>query len=167
MMHRAGEEESFMATTIEPLTGTEVFAASPSRVHATLTDLDVLSQVMPGAVAAERVDDRTIRCTVRPGFSFLRASMRVTVTIADSAPPSSVTIHMAAQGIGVSMNVESRLRISPEQGGAACRLDWEARITEMKGLITAVSPGLIRAAADQVVRDGWKALRLRVEAPGL
>jgi carbon monoxide dehydrogenase subunit G len=154
-----------MPTTVEPLAGTEVFAASPCRVHATLTDLDVLGQVMPGAVAPERVDDRTIRCTVRPSFSFLSANMRVTVTLADSAPPNSATIRMAAQGIGISMNVESRLRISPEQGGAASRLDWDARITEMKGLITAVSPGLIRAAADQVVRAGWKALRLRIEAP--
>jgi carbon monoxide dehydrogenase subunit G len=155
-----------MATTIEPLTGTEVFAASPARVHAALTDLDVLGRAMPGATGSERIDDRTIRCTVRPKFSFLHASMRVTLTIAESTPPAGATIRMTAQGIGVSMNVESVLRLAPEprEGGPpVTRVDWEARITEMKGLITAVSPALIRAAADQVVRDGWKALRQGVE----
>ncbi len=154
-----------MATTLEPFTGTERFAATPQRVHDTVTDLDALAGAMPGAESPMRVDDHTLRCTVRPSFSFIRANLKVTVTIAESTPPSAATIRMGAQAIGVSMNVESRLRIAPEPGGATTRLEWEARITEMKGLITAVSPSLIRGAAEQVIKEGWTALRARIESP--
>ena len=55
------------------------------------------------------------------------------------------------------MNVVSQLRISPEGDGS--RLDWTAKIEELKGLISAVSPGLIKAAADQVIRHAWGQVR--------
>ena len=38
-------------------------------------------------------------------------------------------------------------------------VDVDARVDELKGLISAVSPGLIKAAADQVIRHAWTAVR--------
>jgi hypothetical protein len=34
----------------------------------------------------------------------------------------------------------------------------------MKGLVATISPGLVRAAADQTVRNGWKKLHERLDS---
>ncbi len=152
-----------MANTIEPFTGQEQFGVAAERLFAAVTDIDTLSRAMPGVESPERVDARTLKCVIRPGFSFLRATMRTTLVVEHAAAPSSATIRIASEGIGASMEIEATLRIAPDAGASACILAWEARVVKLKGLITAVSPTLIRAAADQVIRDGWTALRREIE----
>ncbi len=152
-----------MALSIEPFHGEELLAAPPARVLATLSDLEALGACIPGLVSSERVDGRTLRAVVRPGFSFLRAHLRLTVTLAKPTAPASVAIRLAAQGIGVSLNVDSCLRVEARDEGRASAVRWEARVGELSGLIAAVGPTLIRAAADQVIREGWVALRRRLE----
>ncbi len=142
-----------MANQVTEFGGEERFAASPEKLYELLTNLDAMVTTIPDLVSAEKVDQRTMKCVVRPGFSFLRGTMRLTITLEDTKPIESAAMRVAAQGIGVSMNVLSRLRVSPE--GTGSRLDWTARIQEIKGLISAVSPGLIKAAADQVIRHAW------------
>ncbi len=137
--------------------GSETFSASPERLFALLTDLDALAATIPDLVSAERVDERTLKCVVRPGFSFLRGTMKLAISLVDSVPPERAAMNVVAQGIGVGMKIDSGLTISPEGDGS--RLDWTAAIVERKGLISAVSPGLIKAAADQVIRHAWAAVR--------
>jgi len=137
--------------------GEERFAASPARLYSLLTDLDAMARTIPDLVSSEKVDERTMKCVVRPGFSFLRGTMRLTISLGECQPPKSATMDVAARGIGVSMNVAAQLRVAPEDGGS--RLTWTARIEELKGLISAVSPGLITAAADQVIRHAWSQVR--------
>jgi hypothetical protein len=36
------------------------------------------------------------------------------------------------------------------------QLIWAARITDQKGLVASLSPALVRAAADQVIRHAWE-----------
>lgn len=116
-----------------------------------------MSATIPDLVSSERVDERTLKCVVRPGFSFLRGTMKLTLTLGDTLPPSSAAMTVSAQSIGVAMDVASQLSISPDGSGA--RLLWTARIEKLKGLISAVSPGLIKAAADQVIRHAWSQVR--------
>jgi carbon monoxide dehydrogenase subunit G len=137
--------------------GEEHFQATPERLYAQLTDLDGMTKILPDVVSAERVDDQSLRAVVRPGFSFLRGTMRLLISLADPQPPTSATMNVAAEGIGVSMRVASTLNIAPE--GAGSKLTWEARIEELKGLAAALSPGLIKAAADQVIRHAWTQVR--------
>ena len=138
--------------------GEEVFAAPPERTFAALIDPDVLARCIPDLVASQRVDAHTLQCTVKPGFSFIRAKMKMTVTLDDvDASRRSATINIASKGIGASMNVQCRLVVH-ERGGAS-RVAWEANVVELGGLIAAVSPALIRGAADKVIHDGWSALR--------
>jgi len=137
--------------------GTEQFRASPEKLFALLTDLDALSATIPDLVSAERVDSNTLKCVVRPGFSFLRGTMKLAIALVDSTPPESASMKVDAQGIGVAMKIASGLKISPDGDGS--RLDWTAAIVERKGLISAVSPGLIKAAADQVIRHAWASVR--------
>lgn len=157
--------------TIEPMSGEETFAASPARVLAFITDAAALAGTMPGVEGVERVDERTARCVVHPGFSFMRGTMRVTLSIAESDPVRGVVVRTHAQGIGASVEIESRLRLDERDGGKAARVNWEARVTALRGLVAAVPPSLIKGAADKLVRDGWQAVRKRIEgekgpAPG-
>jgi carbon monoxide dehydrogenase subunit G len=67
---------------------------------------------------------------------------------------------VAAQGIGLSMRVLSHLLVA--EFGEGSRLTWHAQVVERKGLIAAVSSGLIRAAADQVIRHAWSSVRTQL-----
>ena len=137
--------------------GEERFAAPPEKVYGLLTDLDAMAATIPDLVSSEKVDGRTLRCVVRPGFSFLRGTMKLTISLGDCQPTEHATMSVAAQGIGVSMDVVSQLDIEPVGDGSL--LKWSARIEQLKGLISAVSPALIKAAADQVIRHAWTEVR--------
>ncbi|MGD9720998.1 MAG: SRPBCC domain-containing protein [Pirellulales bacterium] len=145
-----------MAGTIE-FGGEEQFAAPPEKLYGLLTDLDGLAATIPDLVSSERVDANTLKCVVRPGFSFLRGTMKLAITLGETSPPERATMQVSAQGIGVAMDVASQLHIRPDGDGA--RLEWSAQVTQLKGLIAAVSPALIKAAADQVIRHAWTQVR--------
>ena len=140
--------------------GEEQFAAPPEKLFELLTNLESMAATIPDLVSAEKVDERTMKCVVRPGFSFLRGTMRLSIALGDTNPPNGAVMTVAAQGIGVSMNVLSRLAIAAEGDGS--KLTWSARVEELKGLIAAVSPGLITAAADQVIRHAWSKVRAQL-----
>jgi carbon monoxide dehydrogenase subunit G len=140
--------------------GQEQFRAAPEALFGLLTNLDSMAATIPDLVSAEKVDDGTMKCVVRPGFSFLRGTMKLNLSLGETTPPERATMHVDAQGIGVAMKVVSQLLIAPHEGGS--QLDWTATIVERKGLIAAVSPGLIKAAADQVIRHAWQQVRAKL-----
>lgn len=140
--------------------GEEVFAASPERVFAVLTDLDALASSIPDLVSSERPDANTLRCVVKPGFSFLRGTLKLAIAVSDLQPPRSATMTVAAQGIGVSMDVRSSIEVETE--GTGSRLRWVAALERMTGLLSSVSPGLVKAAADQTIRHTWRQVRQRL-----
>lgn len=157
-----------MATQLEPFKGQEVFHAAPMRVFEALTDPDSLASMIPDLVSHERVNSRELKCIVRPGFSFLRASLRMVMTISEAQAPAAesagrIVLNIVSQGIGAAMKIECRVVIH-DTGSGGSRVEWEAGVQELSGLITAVSPTLIRSAADKVIHDGWQAMRQRVEA---
>lgn len=146
---------------IEPFGGTESFKAGPEAVYAALTDLDALAETIPDKVSSERVDDRTVKAVVRPGFSFLRGTMRLTVEMDKTDASREAVMRTSAEGIGLGMKVEAKMKVEAE--GSGSKVGWTAQVTEMRGLIAAVGPTLIKAAADKTVRDGWAQLRRRVD----
>lgn len=154
-----------MASSLEPFTGQETFAAPQERAFAVLTDLEAVVAAMPGLVSSERVDERAIKAVVRPGLSFLGGQVRQTLRLVEADPPRSALMRIDATSVGVSMSIETRLSLSGTEGGRTL-LDWQVRVFDMNGLITAVPAGLIRAAAEKVISDGWKALTKRIEAKG-
>ena len=78
-----------------------------------LTDLDQLAATIPDLVSAEKTDDRTLQCVVRPGFSFLRGTLRVTIVLGEIQRPDSATMHVAAKGIGTQIGIESQYPALP------------------------------------------------------
>jgi carbon monoxide dehydrogenase subunit G len=137
--------------------GEEHFTASADRLYALLTNLDAMAGTIPDLVSSEKIDDYTMKCVIKPGFSFLRSTMRATISLSECQSPERATMNVDAQGIGVGMGIVSQLRIISE--GTGSRLEWNARIEQVKGLISAVSPSLIKAAADQVIRHAWSSVR--------
>ena len=62
-----------------------------------------------------------------------------------------------AKGIGVTMQIRSLLEVTPSDGGST--LKWTGRVEKMTGLVATISPALVKAAADQVIRKGWSEIR--------
>ncbi|MBI2823350.1 MAG: SRPBCC family protein [Planctomycetia bacterium] len=146
-----------MSSPVAQFGGEEHFRASPERLYALLTDLEAMIPTIPDLQSAERIDEHSMRYVVRPGFSFVRGTMKVVIALADMRPSEQARMSVSAQGIGASMRISSNMRITPEGGGS--KLDWDARIEEKKGLLSAVSASLITAAADQVIRRAWDEVR--------
>lgn len=153
-----------MAGPMDPIRGEETFNAPPEKVYAALTDLDDLAKNIPDVQSAEKVDDCTLACTVRPGFSFIRGTLKSRIRIVESTPGERVKIAVSASGIGMAMEIEARLKIEPLDGGAKSKLLYEAQVMNRTGLVSAVPAGLITGAAEKTIRDGWEKLRKRVEA---
>ena len=128
-----------------------------------VTDLDALAATIPDITSAERLDEQTLRCVVRPGFSFLRGTLHTTIELDDLQPPESAVMRIASQGIGATVKMESRLRISPTDDGGS-RLDWTAAVTELKGLVATISRPLIQAAAEKTIVQAWQRIREKVES---
>jgi carbon monoxide dehydrogenase subunit G len=146
-----------MTTTQLEFGGEEIFSAPPERLFSVVTDLATLAATIPDLVSSERPNPQTLKCVVKPKFSFLRATMRLTITLSDVEPPRSATMHIAAEGIGASMQVASSLTIEPE--GSGSRMIWRAKIERMGGLMATVPGGLVKGAADQVIRQAWQQVR--------
>lgn len=145
-----------MAAPLE-FSGEEIFRAPPAEVYAAMTDPNLIAQCIPDLVSANVVDGHSLECVVRPGFSFLRGTLKVKIEIAEQEPPHRAVSRVESSGIGQTLRLVSRMEITPEHEGS--RLQWRAEVTERKGLVAAISPALIKGAADQVIRQAWGRIR--------
>ena len=142
----------------EQFNGSEILDASPEEVHAFLIDLDQLVGIVPGLVKKQIGEDGICRTTIRPGFSFIKANLKQDFELIGHTPGEQVVIGVEAKGIGNKFGVQSTLNLAPHEDGKT-RLDWQAEIMHMSGLVAALGTGLIRAAADQVIKQGFEAMR--------
>jgi carbon monoxide dehydrogenase subunit G len=150
--------------------GVEEFAAAAARVFAVVTDFDVLARVLPDVESSERVDANTLRCVVRPGFSFLRGKLNVTIarqnqatSNATAGDPLAARYRVESKAIGVQIVVETSLRVeaiadTSGAGDERSKLHWQASVVERKGLVAAVSASLLKAAAEKVIQSTWQRL---------
>lgn len=146
-----------MAQSLAEFGGEEQFAAAPARLFDALTNLDSFAAGVPNLVSSEKSDERTLKCVVKPGFSFLRGTLKLTISQTELKPPTSAAMSIVAQGIGATMEVVSRLEISPE--GSGSRLKWRAQIERAGGLLATVPGGLVKAAAEETIRRSWQQIR--------
>ena len=146
-----------MSITGTQFGGEELFKADAKRLFDTLTDLDTLAGSIPDLVSAERPDAQTLKCVVKPKFSFLRATLRMTIRLSDLDPPHSANMRVESEGIGVSMQFVSSLAIESE--GSGSRLRWMATIERAGGLMATVPAGLVKGAAEHIIRQAWQQVR--------
>ncbi len=139
------------------LGGEEHFQAPPERVYALLTDLQRVPAMIPGLESYEVDEQGILRCVVRPGFSFLRGTLRLAIRIEPVLAGRRAEMFVNAEGIGTGMEIRSTMTL--ENASGCTRLVWSAEVDQIRGLLAAVSPGLIEAAAGRVMAAGWDQLR--------
>lgn len=136
--------------------GDQNYPQAPAEVWAKLRDVHFVAQCISGVESVSQAEAGTLVCTLRPGFSFVRGTLNLTLRVTEVEPGTSLRYHAHGKGIGSSNTVEAVLTLAPHDGGT--RLHWSADVTELGGLLKAVPKGLIQAAAQKVIADTWTAV---------
>jgi carbon monoxide dehydrogenase subunit G len=126
---------------------------APAEVWARLSDGRFLVQCIPNAEITGEPTPTTAACQVRPGLSFVRGTLHVTLRVEEAVEPSSVRLALDSKGIGASSKVEANLAIAAHEAGS--RVHWTADVKSLGGLLKLVPQGLIRGAAQSVINDVW------------
>jgi carbon monoxide dehydrogenase subunit G len=137
--------------------GAEQFSANRERLFHAATDLESIARIIPDVESSEPIDDHSARVVVRPGFSFLRGKLTLTIRRTSVDSPTAAEFEIHSKGIGVLIIVAASLAFAEEENGS--RLDWNARVVEIKGLAATLGRSLIRGAAEQVIGQCWQKLR--------
>jgi carbon monoxide dehydrogenase subunit G len=137
--------------------GIEHFDAPVETVYDQITNLEFTAKTLPGLERVDQLDPKHLECRVKPGFSFLTGSMQMVFDVLETNRPSSARMRVKGKGIGASVVIETSIRLSAE--GAGTRLEWSSEVTELGGLIKALSHALIEGAAKKIVSDSWATFR--------
>lgn len=141
--------------------GDRDFALAPQALWEKLSDARFLVTCIPDVVSVARAEAAEAVCTIRPGFSFVRGTLELTLRVAEAVAGQSVRLSLLSKGMGNSSTVEAALALAPHDGGT--RVHWVAQIKEMGGLLKMVPQGLVRGAAQKVVADAWSAVEARLK----
>jgi carbon monoxide dehydrogenase subunit G len=132
--------------------GDRDFAQPPAEVYARLTDLSFLVGCIPDVETVRTVESDRAELVLRPGFSFIRGTLEVTMRLVDRSEPTA-RVQLLSRGIGSSSEVEATLAVAPIETGT--RVHWTAEVKNLGGLLKMVPSGLIRGAADKVINEAW------------
>ncbi len=142
------------------LSGEEQFSQSTTEILSRLTDAAFLAECMPGLESISQLKPGLAMCRVRPGLSFARGTLKLTLEVLQQQPLESVQINVQCKGIGSSATVETVVQVSEVEAGT--QLAWDAEVKELGGLLKPVSRTLIGAAARKLIADGWSGFRDRL-----
>jgi len=133
-----------------------------AEVSSKLTDARFLVTCIPDVetVSVAEVDHAV--CTIRPGFAFVRGTLELTLRLTEIAMPV-IRVSLLSKGIGTTSEVEATLTLSAN--GTGSRVLWVAEVKNLGGLLKAVPHGLIRGAAEEVVKDAWESVARRLGEP--
>ena len=125
-----------------------------------LTDARFLLSCVPGVENVAKAEPTLAVWTLRPGFTFARGTIDITLQVLDIVPETSARIVAQSKGIGSSSEVEATLALTPLDEGT--RVHWTAEVKSLGGLLKAVPQGLIKASAQKVIGDVWTAVESKV-----
>ena len=138
---------------MQPFEGERIFALPPAQLWLKLRDAALLATCIPdGTPHPGATRDRAV-CTVRPGFSFVRGTLDITIDVLGGIEPTTLKFAQKSKGIGTSSEVETSLTLTPHEQGT--KIVWRAEIKNLGGLLKMVPSGLIRGAAHKVIEDVW------------
>jgi carbon monoxide dehydrogenase subunit G len=134
--------------------GDRDFPYPADALFARLSDARFLVQCIPDVESVtSQVPDRAT-LVLRPGFSFVRGTLEVTLQIVDAVPPASQRVLLHSKGIGSSSDVDATLTLTAQEGGT--RVHWTAEVKSLGGLLKMIPTGLVRGAAEKVINDAWE-----------
>jgi carbon monoxide dehydrogenase subunit G len=140
--------------------GEKDFPQAPADLWSKLSDARFLVQCIPDVQSVGQAEPTTAACVVRPGFSFVRGTLEVTLRVAEAVAGTSVRVLAQSKGIGSSSAVEAALAFAPQSEGT--HIHWSVDVKELGGLLKAVPQGLIKAAAQKVIADVWAQVEARL-----
>lgn len=127
-----------------------------------LSDASFVASCIPGVEKTARAEPEIAVCTIRPGFSFVRGTLEITLRVTDAESPTTVRYRINGKGIGSSNTIEAALAIVAR--GAGSLVHWSADVTELGGLLKAVPQGLLKASAQKVINDLLASLQSKLAA---
>lgn len=132
------------------------FPQAPEQVFAQLSDARFLVSCIPGVESVKKAEPVEAECILRPGFSFVRGTLAITMRILETTAPTAIKVTAHGKSIGASNDVESQLSLAAHEGGT--RIHWNAAVTNLGGLLKAVPQGLLKGAAQKVIADVWESI---------
>ncbi|MAV35607.1 MAG: hypothetical protein CMJ59_09120 [Planctomycetaceae bacterium] len=142
------------------LSGEVELTHPPDQVWTSLADPAFLAQCLPQLESVQQDAAGRLMCRVRPGLSFVKGTLKVTLDLRDQQPPDSIRICIHSKGIGASASVETAVALSPCVAGT--QLNWTAEVTQLGGLLKPIGHSLISAAAQKVIAEGWATFKERL-----
>jgi len=143
--------------------GDRDLAQPPADVSTRLGDARFLVQCIPGVEKVAVAETARAVCTLRPGFSFVRGTLDLTLLVVETVPDRSTLLKLTSKGIGTTSEVDVVLTYTTAERGT--RIHWTADITQLGGLLKAVPQGLIKGAAQKVIEDVWVNVEDKLKAP--
>lgn len=139
--------------------GERQFSLSPEAVYEKLKDARFLADAIPdGDLQGEATETQSV-CRVRPGFSFVRGTLDVTITVQVESP-NALKYTLFSKGVGASSEVVAQVQLAPD--GSGTKAIWQAEVAKLGGLLKAVPSGLVRGAAQKVIEDLWKGIEAKL-----
>jgi carbon monoxide dehydrogenase subunit G len=133
----------------------------PAVLWPRLSDIHFLAACVPDAEAVIFPETDVAQCTLRPGFSFARGSLELTMRVAERLEGVSAKLLLTTKGIGTTSTVEAAFQLQGQVNGS--RIHWTADVTQLGGLLKMVPQGLLQAAAQKVIADAWAALEKKLQ----
>src|SRR6266536_2167593 len=121
--------------------GDRDFGLTPAEVGARLSDARFLVDCIPDAESIKATDATSATCVLRPGFSFVRGTLDVTLKV-EPEGSDKVKIMLHSKGVGSTSDVAAVMTFAAHETGT--RLHWSAEVTHLGGLLKLVPQGLIR-----------------------
>lgn len=142
--------------------GDRSFTRPVAEVFAKLGDATFLLSCLKDVETVIETGVDRAKWKLRPGFSFIRTTLDITMDIIERVPNSSVKVKLFSKGIGASTTVESLMTFQEKEGGSA--VHWIADVTELTGLLKLVPKGLISSSAGKVIEETWAEIDKKLKA---
>lgn len=140
--------------------GDKEFQRPAADISQKLGDARYLAECVPDVERLASVDAQQFVAVVRPGVSFVRGKMEITLRVLEVVPAQSIKYHVRGKSIGSTNQITAAIALTPTESGT--RVHWVADITELGGLLKLVPKGLIQAAAQKVIADLWTCVESRL-----
>src|SRR5260221_12168269 len=92
--------------------GDRDFAKPQPELFAKLTDVPFLVGCIPDVETVRAADADRAELVLRPGFSFVRGTLEVTMRLVERAEPNA-RVQLSSKGIGSSSEVDATLALTP------------------------------------------------------
>lgn len=141
------------------LEGTREIDAPPAAVWTVVDDPPRVARLVPGVESVEALGPDRWRAAV--GLLGLGLPFRIDVEREEEVPRERVRLRARGGALGTGLTVDARFRLAAEGGGT--ELHWEADV-ELRGLLSRLGEGVVRAAAEREVRVLLEAIEREVRA---